>query len=123
MAIYRACHAFQLRQAKIFQQPRRGVEGPVERTHAALAAARVDPVDQFLVGELAGVALTVIDVSTIDLAVPKDALRRGQARGREPREVLLAPRVAAGEIVDALAEARLLVAAVTEGDDRLGIGG
>src|SRR6266498_2557290 len=74
-------YSLQLVKTKVLQSSGLGVEGPIERTDAALAVAGVDPVDQFLIGELVGVTLAVVNVSAINLAMPQDALLGWQAIG------------------------------------------
>ncbi len=111
---------FQLCEPEIFEQTRLGIEGPIQRADAALAVARVDPVDQFLIAELGDVALAVVDVAAIDLAMPQDAVLREQAAGCQPLEILLAPRIAARVIIDSWANAGLFVGTVAEGDDGFG---
>ena len=63
-------YSLQLCETKILQESGLGVEGPIERTDSALAVAGVDPVDQLLIRELVGVTLAVVNVSTINLAMP-----------------------------------------------------
>jgi len=54
-----------------------------------LTVAGSDPLDQFLVAELVGISLAVIDISAIDFAMPQDALLRRHAHRRQKCEVLL----------------------------------
>lgn len=56
------------------EQPHFGIERPIERAVAALAVVRADPVDQLLIAELSVVTPAVVDVATIDLAMPQNAL-------------------------------------------------
>src|SRR6266536_447808 len=115
-------YSLQLFETKILQESGLGVEGPIERTDATLAVAGVDPVDQFLIGELVGVTLAVVNVSTINLAMPQDAVLGWQAGWGEPLEVLLAPGVAAREVIESLTDTGLLVGAIAERDHAAWVG-
>ncbi len=64
---------FQLRETKILQEASLGIKRPIQRANAALLVAGVDPVNQFLIAELVTITLTVVNVATIDLAMPKEA--------------------------------------------------
>src|SRR6267378_2649703 len=72
-------YSLQLCETKILQESGLRVEGPIERTDSALAVAGVDPVDQFLISELVGVSLAVVNVSTINLAMTQNAVLGWQA--------------------------------------------
>ncbi len=64
---------FQLRETKILQEASLGIKRPIQRADAALPVAGVDPVNQFLIAELVAITLAVVNVATIDLAMPKEA--------------------------------------------------
>lgn len=64
-------NAFQLSHAEILEQTSLRIKWPIKCADAPLLVAGVNPFDQFIIAELVGIALAVIDVSAIDLAAPQ----------------------------------------------------